>query len=71
MKKILFVIDSLNSGGAEKSLLSLLSLFDYEKYQVDLLMFSAEGLYLPLLSEKVNIVEVPDFIKKQKVVLKI
>ncbi|AGK52661.1 glycosyltransferase [Bacillus sp. 1NLA3E] len=66
MKKILFVIDSLNSGGAEKSLLSLLTLFDYEKYQVDILMLSVEGLYLPLLPEQVNIVDVPDYIKKQK-----
>lgn len=66
MKKILFVIDSLNSGGAEKSLLSLLTLFDYEKYQVDILMLSVEGLYLPLLPEQVNIVDVPDYIKNKK-----
>ena len=31
-KKILFVMPSLNSGGAEKSLISVLSLFDYERY---------------------------------------
>ncbi|MBY0007039.1 glycosyltransferase [Priestia aryabhattai] len=65
MKKILFVIDSLNSGGAEKSLVSLLNLLDYQKYSVDLLMFSPAGLYLPLLSENVNIIEVPEFIKIQ------
>jgi glycosyltransferase involved in cell wall biosynthesis len=64
-KTILFVIDSLNSGGAEKSLISLLSIFDYEKYNVDLLMFSVEGLYLPLIPEKVNIIGVPDFIVKK------
>ena len=33
-KKVLFVIDSLHSGGAEKSLVSLLSLFDYEIKQI-------------------------------------
>lgn len=65
MKKILFVIDSLNSGGAEKSLVSLLALFDYKKYDVDLLMFSPKGLYLPLLPKEVNVLEVPIFIKKQ------
>ncbi|MGX2961382.1 glycosyltransferase [Peribacillus sp. JNUCC 23] len=65
MKKILFVIDSLNSGGAEKSLVSLLTLLDYQKYDVDLLMFSPVGLYLPLLPKKVNILDVPDFIKVQ------
>lgn len=44
-KKILFVIPSLGSGGAEKSLISVLSLFDYEKYEVDLLLFRREGLF--------------------------
>ncbi|UOK56379.1 glycosyltransferase [Bacillus sp. OVS6] len=66
MKNILFVIDSLNSGGAEKSLVSLLNLFDYKKYNVDLLMFSPVGLYLPLLPKEVNILEQPNLIKKQK-----
>lgn len=65
MKKILFVIDSLNSGGAEKSLISLLTLFDYKNYKVDLLMFSPEGLYLPLLHKEVNVLEAPMFMKKQ------
>ncbi|MCU5377758.1 glycosyltransferase [Bacillus cereus] len=64
-KKILFVIDSLQSGGAEKSLVSLLSSFDYTKYEVDLLMFSASGLYLPLLPKQVNVLEVPTIIKRQ------
>ncbi|TXK82505.1 glycosyltransferase [Paenibacillus sp. N3.4] len=65
MKTILFVIDSLHSGGAEKSLLSLLTLFDYEKYQVDLLLFSQKGLYLPLLPKEVNVLDVPPFIQRQ------
>ena len=65
MKKILFVIDSLNSGGAEKSLVSLLTLFDYKKYDVDLLMFSPTGLYFSLLPKNVTILDVPDFIKNQ------
>ena len=53
-KRILFVIDSLNSGGAEKSLISLLSLLDYEKYEVDLLTFKDGGLYEALLNRNVN-----------------
>ena len=32
MKNILFVMPSLGSGGAEKSLVNLLNLIDYEKY---------------------------------------
>lgn len=49
-KQILFVIDSLNCGGAERSLVSLLPLLDYDKMEVDLLIVSRGGLfeqYLP------------------------
>ena len=38
-KKILFVLATLNRGGAEKSLISLLKMLDYDKYDVDLLLF--------------------------------
>lgn len=58
-KKVLFVIDSLCSGGAEKSLVSLLSVFDYEKYEVDLLTFKSGGLYEELLNSKVNRIKTP------------
>ena len=58
-KRVLFVIDSLHSGGAEKSLISLLSLFDYENYEVDLLTFKEGGLYMPLLPIDVNKLESP------------
>lgn len=64
-KKILFVIDSLNSGGAEKSLISLLTLFDYSKYKVDLLMFQKKGLFLQLLPEEVNVLTVPEFLEQK------
>lgn len=59
-KKVLFVIDSLHSGGAEKSLISLLSLFDYKKYEVDLLTFKQGGLYTPLLSKEINRLNSPE-----------
>lgn len=66
MKKILFVLDSLNSGGAEKSLISLLTMFDYKKYKVDLLLFSPNGLYFSLLPNEVNLLDVPEIYKKKK-----
>lgn len=53
-KKILFVIPSLRSGGAEKSLVSLLSLFDYEKYEVDLLLFRRDGLFIDKIPNEIN-----------------
>lgn len=65
-KRILFVIDSLHSGGAEKSLVSLLSLFDYENYEVDLLTFKEGGLYVPLLPQNVKLIDSPDIFNKMK-----
>lgn len=56
-KKILFVIPSLKSGGAEKSLITLLSLFDYEKYEVDLLSFRREGLFFDKIPAEVNVIK--------------
>ena len=46
MKKILFVMPSLDSGGAEKSLVNLLNIIDLEKYRIDLLLLKKEGLFL-------------------------
>lgn len=54
-KKILFVIDSLGCGGAEKSLVSLLSLLDYDKYEVDLQMYNPDGMFKKLVPKEVNI----------------
>lgn len=59
-KKILFVIPSLRSGGAEKSLITLLSLFDYEKYDVDLLIFRKDGLFYDKIPQEVNVIKDTD-----------
>ena len=56
-KKTLFVINSLGCGGAEKSLISLLSLFDFEKYDVDLQMFNPTGMFLKLLPMQVHVLD--------------
>ena len=55
-KKLLFVIPSLRSGGAEKSLVTLLSLTDYEKYDIDLLCFRREGLFYDKIPQEVNVI---------------
>lgn len=54
-KKILFVIDSLHSAGAEKSLTTLLNLLDYDKYEVDLQLFGYGGALESLLPTEVNL----------------
>lgn len=60
-KKLLFVIDSLSIGGAEKSLVTLLNLIDYSKYTVDLQLFSQGGPFQSLLPKEVNLLPVPDY----------
>jgi len=54
-KKILFVIDSLEIGGAEKSLVSLLSTIDSNKYDIDLQLFKYGGAFEALLPSYINI----------------
>lgn len=54
-QKLLFVIESLNCAGAEKSLTTLLNLIDYSKYEVDLQLFSITGEFLELVPKEVNI----------------
>lgn len=54
-KKILFVIDSLRCAGAEKSLVTLLSLLDYSKFEVDLQLFHYGGEFERFLPKEVNL----------------
>lgn len=56
-KSIIFVIDSLHCAGAEKSLTTLLSLIDYSKYEVDLMMFGHGGALEELVPKEVNILK--------------
>lgn len=54
-KKLLFVIESLACAGAEKSLVTLLSLIDYGKYEVDLQLFKYGGEFARFLPQQVNV----------------
>ena len=56
-KKLLFVIDSLNCAGAEKSLTTLLNLIDYKDYEVDLQLFSYGGELEDLLPREANLLD--------------
>lgn len=61
MKHILFIIGSLNAGGAEKSLVSLLNtLEDYEnQYYIDLMLLSEGDFFIKQIPKFVNFVEKP------------
>ena len=67
VKSVLFVIDSLRIGGAEKSLVTLLNLFDYEKYQVDLMLFARGGEFEELLPKQVNVLDAPEMFKYSQI----
>ena len=58
-KKILFVVMHLHMGGAERSLVNLLSEIDYSQYEVDLLLIKKEGNLIRQLSKEVHLLETP------------
>lgn len=55
MKHILFVIDTLRMGGAEKSLISLLKALDPDKVNADLFLFEHGGVLQPQVPDWINI----------------
>lgn len=58
-KNILFIMNKLVCGGAEKSLISVLETIDYSKYNVDLFLFKHEGIFLTKLPKKVTLLSEP------------
>lgn len=59
-KKILIVMMNLYNGGAEKSLINLLNVINYNLYDIDLLLFQKKGMFLNQISSKVNVLETPE-----------
>lgn len=58
-KNILFVMNNLNCGGAEKALISLLEIIDYSKYNVDLFLFKHAGIFINKLPKEINLLPEP------------
>lgn len=57
MKKILFMITSMNIGGVEKSLLSLLSCIPKDRYEITLLLLDKSGGFLEYVPSYIKIEE--------------
>lgn len=55
--KLLFINPTLGLGGVERSLCDILRNFDYDKYDVDLLLYSNSGGLMKQLPENVRLVE--------------
>ncbi|OXS59079.1 glycosyltransferase [Rossellomorea vietnamensis] len=61
-KNILIAVYSMGIGGIEKSLINMLSSFDYSKYNVDLFVFDHSGELLNDIPEEVNLLpEIPNY----------
>ena len=54
--KMLFVMPHMGLGGAARALVTLLNSLDYEKYEVDLLLYHGKGFNLKFLPQEVNII---------------
>lgn len=53
--KVLFCVESLSCGGAEKSLLSLLNSMDPNKYDIDVLVYKSGGEFEKFLPKYMNL----------------
>ena len=58
MKKVLFAINTLNNGGAEKVLLTLLRYLDPKKYEIHLLVVFGEGIYFEQIPQYVRVTHI-------------
>lgn len=58
-KKILFLCSNMGVGGVQKSLVSLLQCFDYDRYKVNLLLFDPAGVFMDQIPANVNILPPP------------
>lgn len=54
-KKILIASYDLEIGGVERSLISMLNNFDYERYDVELLLYNHSGEFMPLILKNVKL----------------
>lgn len=64
MKKVIFVMDSLYNGGAEKSLVNLLNELPADKYRVDLLLLRHQGMFIAQVPEWVHFLQTPESVDK-------
>ncbi|WP_077623690.1 glycosyltransferase [Sediminibacillus massiliensis] len=57
MKNVLIASFDMEVGGVERSLISMLNNFDYDNYQVDLMLYSHTGDFMDQLPKKVKLLK--------------
>lgn len=70
MKKILVVSLGMEIGGAERSLLTMLSEFDYSKVKVDLFLLRRKGDLLKYIPKEVNVLKENEYYSQLAIPLK-
>ena len=58
-RNILITMPSLHSGGAEKSLISLLTALPKDMFDIDLMVVNKGGLFYNMVPDGINIIEAP------------
>lgn len=69
MKRILFMVKSLNIGGVEKSLISLLSQIPKNKYDITILVLEKKGGFLKYIPDWIKVEEVNWFKSVKPIIL--
>lgn len=69
MKKVLFMLSSMNIGGVEKSLLSLLSTMSPNKYEITLLLLEKNGGFLKNIPTWVKVEEAQWFREVKPIIM--
>ena len=59
-RRLLFIVMTMELGGAERSLVNLLNLIDYTRFEVDLLIIKRSGVLLEQIPSQVNVIRVPE-----------
>ncbi|MCE7792505.1 glycosyltransferase [Salipaludibacillus sp. CUR1] len=57
MKRVLVSSFDMEVGGVERSLVSMLNNFDYDKHQVDLMLYSHSGEFMTLLNNRARLLD--------------
>lgn len=66
MKKIAFMLSSMNMGGTEKALLSMLGAMDLKKYEVTIYLLEKKGELLTKIPKEVKVIEIEGYSSVKK-----
>lgn len=58
MRKLMFIMESLAGGGAERAMIELLNNFDYTKYSVTLCVIFGSGIYTTRVPSQVQLINI-------------